>query len=171
MSEMTEKNEITFERGDLDPSTGAQWVYVPRHVAHGHRLGRVGGLMWGAILYYLSVALFSLAALLGYYPIENFFGVLIHGVLVILTVLILLGFAIRGQATIMFAAVHFAASVALALTGPFTGVVAGGMSFLVMFYLLDSDRANLTFRHRYRSWPGENSAGRAPAQTHNAGES
>ncbi|MGB0967417.1 MAG: hypothetical protein ACPGUX_04475 [Halocynthiibacter sp.] len=168
---MTETHEITFERGNIDPTTGAQWVYVPRHVAHGHRLGRVGGLMWGAILYYLSVALFSAAALMGYYGIENFFGVLIHGALVILAVLILLGFAIRGQATIMFAAVHFAASVALALTGPFTGVLAGGMSFLVMFYLLDSDRANLTFRHRYRSWTVDNSAGRAPAQTHNAGES
>lgn len=159
MSEMTETNEITFERGNVDPTTGAQWVYVPRKVAHGHRLGRVGGLMWGAILYYIAEAAFSLSALMGYYPIENFFGTLIHGTLLTLTVLILIGFAVRGPLTITLAAGHFAASVVLALTGPFTGVLAGGMSFLVMFYLLDSDRANLTFRHRFRSWPGEKSAG------------
>ncbi|WP_156121705.1 hypothetical protein [Halocynthiibacter namhaensis] len=167
------QDKVEFQRGEMDALTGSQWVYVPRHVAHGHRLGRIGVIFYLIILYFLAEVVFHIVGLgqgLGgdwYYDVYRL-GT--HALMIVLSLLTIVGILMRAPATILFVVAHFCFSILLALTGPIFGVVVGAGSFLVLFYMMDSDRANLIFRHRYRSWVNETDAAGAAQTTRNAGE-
>lgn len=150
MDEFPEKGR--FEAGRADPVTGERWVYVSREMAHAHPKGRLG-----PALYLIILALVALSGL-------RFYAFTMAGSLAdfgaaLLLMLSALGLYLRAPVALFLVVALFAFS----LMRLFVGIGAldiTGLAFLfaqgaALVYLLTSERANLIYRHRYKSYPEE----------------
>lgn len=135
-----------------DEETGVTWVHVGREAAHGHPKGRPGGPMWLVIGYFALLALgWAYGLMAGQVPL----GMGLAGVLVpaALASGLFLRIPYAMPVTVVVAALtilyHLASIRYLNAVGMGNVVVL----ILIIFYLLEGDRPNLIYRHRYRSYP------------------
>ena len=159
MAKMPEEGR--FEYGKMDKQTGAQWVHVTPEMARAHPQGRLNLALW------LIVMVF---ALIGFTFIYGFFvagGVtsLIQGLLALFTAITL---AMRAPIAVMLAAAQIFLNILLQLLGgtlkdlsnmsPEYGILTLVIlifSGLSLFYLIEGERPNLIYRHRFRSFRGK----------------
>jgi hypothetical protein len=136
----------TFVPGKTDPMTGARWVNVSPQMARAHPKGRLGPVLW------LIVAFF-----------------VVSGVQ-----LLWVGITAEGWVSVVIGMTSFLAGAMLALRAPWAVVMTGillillilsfvlmsttppvaelVLAILALSYLLEADRPNLIYRHRFRSY-------------------
>lgn len=128
------------------------WVYVPPDQARAHPKGKLNLILWLIVGYFIAVGLlrFYLTLQAGFTPLEA----LLNGIWPVLTGL---GLAIRMPYAILMASVATGLTVYALLRG--VGVDGTGIVLLetvanvgILFYLVDGDRPNFIYRHRYRKY-------------------
>lgn len=146
---MTERPE------ERDPYSGLKWVYVTRDEVIGHPKGRLNLVLWLIAAFLIGSGLVKLwvFATSGA-PLAM---VLLSGLAPLLTGL---GLALRAPyaivAAIIMAAITLFSTMRAMGEGQsilflFDALVALG----IIFYLLDGDRPNFIYRHRYRKYSEE----------------
>lgn len=141
------------KRGDF--YSGIPWVNVTAQEAHAHPLGKLGPIEWAIALYFIALATLKVGLTLAYgFGFGNAF---LNG---IWPFLVGLGLALRVPWAVIMALIS-AALTAYALV---RGLGGGGSlitlfemiaSVGILFYLIDADRPNLIYRHRYRKYSVE----------------
>lgn len=135
--------------------SGIPWVNVTAKEAHAHPLGKLGPIEWAIALYFLAIAILKFWLVLSY---DFGFGAAVLNS--IWPLLVGLGLALRVPWAVIMAMVS-AALTAYALV---RGLGGGGnlitlfemiASVGILFYLVDADRPNLIYRHRYRKYSVE----------------
>lgn len=150
MNEMPENGK--FEYGPRDPVTGERWVYVSREMAHAHPKGKLGPVLYMIVLYLVAVAGVRVYEFVqfGFEPLFLFLSILPMLAAVglyfripfaLVLVVLILGFGVIGLVTRIETLTIFG-----------LGQLAVWMA--ILFYLLTDARANLIYRHRYRSLKG-----------------
>lgn len=144
--------EGRFEAGRADPVTGERWVHVSREMAHAHPKGQLGPVLYGIV-----IALVAFSAL-------RFYAFTVAGSLAdfgaaLLYMLGALGLYLRAPFALFLVAALFAFSLMRLFVG-IGGLNIVGLGVLLaqgaaLVYLITSERANLIYRHRYRSYPKE----------------
>ena len=135
--------------------SGIPWVNVTAQEAHAHPLGKLGPIEWTIAIYFIAISIlkFWLAFDYGYG-----FGVAFLNS--IWPFLVGLGLAFRVPWSVIMAMV----STALTAYALVRGLGGGGdlitlfemiASVGILFYLIDADRPNLIYRHRYRKYSVE----------------
>jgi hypothetical protein len=143
---MTDKKK----RGDF--YSGIPWVSVSPEQARDHPKGALGPLLWVIVAYFISIAVLRLTLSLYYGA-----GPMIALFNFIFPFLVGLGLAFRSPWAVIFAAISAGLTVFSLLRG------LGGDGNLItlfetlanvgiLFYLVDADRPNLIYRHRYRKY-------------------
>lgn len=137
---------------ERDAYSGLTWVYVSPEEVRGHPKGRLNPVLWAIVAFLVGSGLLKLVVFLGAGVSPGM--ALISGLLPFLTGL---GLAFRLPFALVAAIVM--AGVTLYTT---VGAMGGGQSgwFLldslvaagIIFYLLDADRPNFIYRHRYRKY-------------------
>lgn len=131
--------------------SGIPWVYVTGEQARSLQKGRLNLTLWVIVGYFIAVAA------LGFWLVLTFDAglgtALLYGVLPLLTGL---GLAFRMPWSIVLAMIVTGLSAYALIRG------LGGNSILalvqtianigILFYLVDGDRPNLIYRHRYRKY-------------------
>ena len=158
---MTEKKTILTEPGAM----GRHWVYLTAQEAHGHPKGGPGPVEYGMALWFSLIAAFEAVVNIGYGqfgPVQLVFtglmllcavGLIIRAPWALVLAVLL---AVRG----MFGFVQligggaFEVPPVLALYGVVNAIIGIG----IVFYLIEGDRPNLIYRHRYRSYRAERQA-------------
>jgi hypothetical protein len=158
---MSDDRETVRTVGDAN---GAQWVHVPRAEAHAHPRGRPGLLLWLVAAWFaasggLEVALVLAAG-----------APLVSGALGALSLVAAAGLILRVPWAYVLAVLlpaRFVIGFVQAIGGGAVGLtgapevdqvfvlVQAVVSVLVVFYLLEGERPNLIYRHRYRSYEAE----------------
>jgi len=152
---MTDPSRSRDERADK--MTGIPWVYVGRAAAHAHPKGQLGPLEWAIAVFMILVGLGKIWALLA-----DGSGVPMALGVAIWPVLAGVGLIIR----IPWALVLTVISAGLTLLQLFRGLKGGIVGDMVawiylaemliftgiLFYLMDGERPNLIYRHRYRKY-------------------
>ena len=137
---------------ERDAYSGLSWVYVDPQQVRDHPKGRLNAILWGIVLFLVGSGLLKLVVFLNAGAALSM--ALLSGLLPVLTGL---GLALR---------VPFALVVAIIMAGITLYSTVGAMGsdqsiwFLVdslvaagiIFYLLDGDRPNFIYRHRYRKY-------------------
>lgn len=138
------------KRGDF--YSGIPWVYVAPDQARAHPKGQLGPVLWAIVAYFIAIAILKTVLTLNYglgYGVAAFNGgwPLIVG----------LGLAFR----IPWAIILSAVSAGLTVYALVRGLGGDGSLFTlfelianvgILFYLIDADRPNLIYRHRYRKY-------------------
>jgi len=134
--------------------SGIPWVYVTGEQARNLPKGRLNPTLWLIVGYFILVA--ALGFWLAFYYRAGLGTALVYGVLPLLTGL---GLAFRIPWSVVMAMIV----TGLSAYGLIRGL--GGNSVLallqtianmgILFYLVDGDRPNLIYRHRYRKYSVE----------------
>lgn len=137
---------------ERDAYSGLTWVYVSPDVVRGHPKGRLDAILWAIVIFLMGSGLLKLVVLTG--AGASILGALLSGLLPFLTGL---GLALRLPYALVVAIVM--AGVTLYTTVRTMGtdqsvwfLVDGLVSVGIIFYLLDGDRPNFIYRHRYRKY-------------------
>jgi hypothetical protein len=139
-----------FEERDV--YSGLSWVYVEPNVVREHPKGKLNPILWAIVLFLVGSGILKLVVFLNAGAAPSM--ALLSGLLPVLTGL---GLALR---------VPFALVIAIIMAGITLYSTAGAMGsdqsiwFLfdslvaagIIFYLLDGDRPNFIYRHRYRKY-------------------
>lgn len=156
MAKMPEEGR--FEYGKMDKNTGAQWVHVTPEMARAHPQGRLNALLWGI------VAVFAALGAVKVYLFLTFGGTLLLsiGLVELLTALML---GLRAPWGVWLAGAQLLMSVfGLVTGGTFADLQMAGSAVaiatlayfvfaaLTLFYLIEGERPNLIYRHRFRSY-------------------
>ena len=157
--EFPEKGQ--FERGRTDPTSGGTWVYVSRAMAHAHPMGQLNWVLYVIVLYMavLAASKVSMALQTG--------GGWVLWAAALLNLLTAFGLYFRVPWALILALLQIVFPIIVfvtALSNAAIGFLIAELVFLIFafFYLIDSDRANLVYRYRYRAFgplPGEDDAG------------
>ncbi|WP_438992365.1 hypothetical protein [Lentibacter sp.] len=150
MSDMPETGQ--FDYGARDPVTGERWVYVSREMAQAHPKGRLGAVLYAIVLYLVAVAG------LRFYEFIQFGYAPLYLLLSVVPMLGALGLYFRVPFAIALIVLLFAISGYQLVTAigslSALGLVQLLASGAIAVYLVTSARANLIYRHRYRSFKG-----------------
>ena len=145
MSKLPEEGR--FEYGKMDKQTGAQWVNVTPEMARGHPQGKLTIALWGIAAVFLAFGTLRIA-LNGAY-----LGDLLGGGLQVLTGIMLM---MRAPWAVLLAGAQLLLTIFGLVTSSFGGhwsdLAMLVFSFGALFYLVEGDRPNLIYRHRYRSY-------------------
>ncbi len=143
---MTKKKK----RGDF--YSGIPWVSVSPEQARAHPKGALGPLLWAIVVYFVAIA-----ALKFYLSISYGAGPTIAILNSVWPLLVGLGLAIRAPWAVIMAMISAALTVYALVRG-----LGGDGSLItlfetlanvgILFYLIDADRPNLIYRHRYRQY-------------------
>lgn len=150
MSQMPDEGK--FDYGARDPVTGERWVYVSREMARAHPKGQLGAVLYVIVLYLVAVAAlrFYEFTQLGYGPA--------YLLLSVVPMLGALGLYFRVPFAVVLIVLLFGMSGYQLITAIESlnaiGLVQLVASGAIAVYLLGSARANLIYRHRYRSLKG-----------------
>ncbi|MBT0956295.1 hypothetical protein IV417_02755 [Alphaproteobacteria bacterium KMM 3653] len=142
-----------FERGRVDVTTGAVWIYVSRAMAHGHPMGRLNWVLYLIIGYFAAGAAVKLSVWGQGGPALMFWGA-------ILGIMTAIGLALRVPWALILAVAQAGLSVAflafsLTAGGSLATLAEAVVGILIVMYLIDGQRPNLAYRYRYRSYQGE----------------
>ena len=150
MSQMPDEGQ--FHYGPRDPVTGARWVTVSAAMARAHPKGGLNLPIYLIVLY-----LVALAAVRFYEFTQLGFG-LSALVLSVVPMLGALGLYFRVPFAVVLIVLIFALSAYQLVTAIGSLNALGLLQVLAVgamaVYLLGSERANLIYRHRYRSFKG-----------------
>ena len=151
---MTNRTEKT------DPYSRIPWVYVTREQAHAHPKGRLGPLLYaiaaflilsGAVKLYVFLSAGAplwMVLMSGLLPIAAGLGLLARMPFALVLTILLAGltlfFAILGMRDLSEPGVSTVERVLPLIDA----LVSAG----ICFYLMDADRPNLIYRHRYRKY-------------------
>lgn len=143
--------EHKFEKGHKDPYSETRWVYVSREMAHGHPKGKLGVVLYAVVAVLILTGLYKIylvlsggeplwvAAIVGGIPVLAGLGLLIRMPWSIVLVVFMAGISLFG----------FINSV----DGTGVWVLVENVAALgLLFYLVEGERPNLIYRHRYRSY-------------------
>ncbi|MEM6275791.1 MAG: hypothetical protein AAF714_02495 [Pseudomonadota bacterium] len=141
---------------------GRHWVYLTPQEAHGHPKGGPGPLEYGMALWFSLIAAFEAVVNIGY----GQFGI-VQLVFTVLMLVCAVGLIIRAPWSFVLAVLlavremfgfvqligggAFEVPPVLALYGVVNAVIGIG----IVFYMIEGDRPNLIYRHRYRSYRAE----------------
>lgn len=146
--------EGVFTPGGRDPVTGAQWIHVTPGMARNHPQGRLNLILWAIVGYYLAMAGLRVEQAVEWGGVPS-------GAFVLATLMPLLcaaGLAFRVPWAVLIVTALSALSVLSNLSVIGAGnpavVVEIIVTVLIILYLLEGDRPNLIYRHRYRSYRG-----------------
>jgi hypothetical protein len=132
---------------------GPAWVYVDQPAALGHPKGNLGVALYGVALWLALTAAFETSLIWAGAPTWwAAFGLL--GLFAAFGIVTRVPWSL--VLTILLAArqiVGFFRDVEAGL--PFVFLIQACIAFLVVFYLLEGDRPNLIYRHRYRKYSAE----------------
>lgn len=143
---------MTDKPTKADFYSGIPWVYVTQQQAHAHPKGKLGAVLWLIVAYFIAIA-----GLKFYLSISVGAGIgfaILTGLWPLLTGL---GLALRVPWAIIMAVVSAGLTVYALLRG-FSGdgsvitLFETIASIGILFYLIDGDRPNLVYRHRYRKY-------------------
>ncbi|MEJ6639466.1 MAG: hypothetical protein QNL58_03850 [Octadecabacter sp.] len=132
--------------------SGIPWEHVTRAQAHSLPQGMLGLILWGAVIYFIGIGI------LKFYLTLNFGASVGVAVLnSIWPILTGLGLAFRVPWAVIMAMISAALTVYALIRG-----LGGDGSLItlaevlinvgILFYLIDGDRPNLIYRHRYRKY-------------------
>jgi hypothetical protein len=135
--------------------SGIPWVNVTAQEARAHPLGKLGPIEWVIVAYFIGISI------LKFWIAHDFrLGLQVAVLNSIWPFLVGLGLALRVPWAVIMAMIS-AALTAYALV---RGLGGGGdlitlfemiASVGILFYLIDADRPNLIYRHRYRKYSVE----------------
>ncbi|MBU2993825.1 hypothetical protein Q4555_11680 [Octadecabacter sp. 1_MG-2023] len=142
--------------------SGIPWVYVPPEQARAHPKGQLNWIMWLISLYFIGIGLFKI-----YWIITSGYGIgtaFLNGTWPVLTGV---GLMLRFPYAVMMAVITAGFSAFTLLrgigdTGTVLILMQALIAFGILFYLIDGDRPNFIYRHRYRKYSAAND-GSAPA--------
>lgn len=143
---------MTKRLEERDAYSGLTWVYVAARDVRGHPKGRLNAALWAIVLFLVGTGLLKLAVFVN--AGASLSMAALSGLFPVLTGV---GLALR---------VPFALVIAIIMAGITLYTTVGAMGsdqsiwFLVdslvavgiIFYLLDGDRPNFIYRHRYRKY-------------------
>ncbi len=140
------------QRGDF--YTGIPWVYVTGDQARNHPKGHLNLILWAVVAYFLGIAALKFG-----WVISAGGGIGIALLNSIWPFLTGLGLAFRVPWAVIMASVAAGLTVWALLRGfgdgslgPLAETIA---NVGILFYLIDGDRPNLIYRHRYRKYSVE----------------
>lgn len=145
---MTQKQRYEFY-------SGLPWEYVTREQAHGHPMGKLGVVLWAIVVYFIGIGVLKM-----YFVISFGGGIgvaLLNGLWPLLTGL---GLAFRVPWSVIMAMISaglttYALVRGLGGDGSIIVLLETLASVGILFYLLEGDRPNLIYRHRYRKYSVE----------------
>lgn len=143
--------EGRFERGKMDRLTGAQWVHVTPEMARAHPQGNLSPMLWIIVIIFVGAAGFQLWETLGGVGRFSWVGVLLKLCTAILLVLRAPYALVLAMVQLIFSVFTLATFLADGIS-PFAIVELIFVVFAVS-YLMEGDRPNLIYRHRFRSYP------------------
>lgn len=144
----------TSKRGDY--YSGIPWVYVEPEKARAHPKGKLNAVMWLIVAYFLAVAVLKV-----YLSFRYGAGFAVAFLNAIWPLLAGLGLALRVPWSIVMAMVSAGLTIYALLQGvegpnPLLTLGQTIINVGILFYLIDGDRPNLIYRHRYRKYSVEN---------------
>ncbi len=138
------------KRGDF--YSGIPWVYVTPDQARGHPKGQLGPALWAIVAYFIIAAIVKTILSINY-------GLGVSGAAVngLWPLIVGLGLALRIPWAVIFAAISAGLTVyalvrGLGGDGSLVTLLELVINIGVLFYLIDADRPNLIYRHRYRKY-------------------
>ena len=139
-----------FETGTQDRLTGATWVHVAPELARNHAQGKLNALLWAIVVAIAIGGGSKIAAFTAGGALFWLFG----GLFQLLTAWLL---AIRAPwAVVIVGAQLIISLISLAISlqesVSLFKMIELGFSIAVLSYLIEGDRPNLIYRHRYRSF-------------------
>ncbi len=135
-----------------DHYTGIPWVSVTPQEVRGHPKGQLTPLLWLIGLFFIGSALLKIwllaqgglglggAVLSGLFPLLTGIGLLMRAPWALILAVLSAGFSLFGLVR------GFGTDTSLIYLGE-TIIMAG-----ILFYLMDGDRPNFIYRHRYRKY-------------------
>ncbi|AGI67723.1 hypothetical protein OAN307_c20910 [Octadecabacter antarcticus 307] len=138
------------KRGDF--YSGIPWVPVSPEQARAHSKGALGPLLWAIVVYFIAIAVLRL-----YLSLTYGLGPTTAILNSIWPLLVGLGLAIRAPWAVIMAAISaaltiFALARGLGNDGNLITLFETLANVGILFYLVDADRPNLIYRHRYRKY-------------------
>lgn len=136
-----------FRVGKPDNATDARWIYVTPEMALAHPKGRLGPLLWALVAFNLLMGVVRVYQGVTITPLALIFGV------VNLTVALLL--SIRSPWALPAVFVQVIGGILAAffiVLGPVDVVIRAALGIGLLVYLVDGDRPNLIYRHRFRAY-------------------
>lgn len=152
---MTDRDPARDERADK--MTGIPWVYVGRAAAHAHPKGQLGPVEW-------AIAVFMILAGLGkiWAYLADGTGLLPALGIAIWPVLAGIGLIARVPWALVMTVVSAGITLLLMFRGLKGGMAGDAVAWIylvemliftgIIFYLMDGERPNLIYRHRYRKY-------------------
>ena len=135
--------------------SGIPWVYVPPEQARAHPKGKLNLILWMIAAYFVAIGLLKFALAFSYGASVSV--AFLNGIWPLLTGV---GLALRVPWSILMACVAAGLTVYALLRG-----IGGDGSVVILlesvanagilFYLIDGDRPNFIYRHRYRKYSVE----------------
>lgn len=145
MSKLPEEGR--FEYGKMDKQTGAQWVNVTPEMARNHPQGKLTIALRGIAAVFLAFGTLRIALNGAYW------GDLLGGGLQMLTGIMLM---MRAPWAVLLAGAQLLLTIFGLVTSGFgdhwSDLAMLVFSFGALFYLVEGDRPNLIYRHRYRTF-------------------
>ena len=139
--------EGRFEYGKMDQQTGAQWVNVTPEMARAHPQGKLNLALWCIAAVFVAFGILRIASAV----LDG--GGLFAGCLQVFTGVLL---AMRAPWAVLIAGAQMLLTIFSLVTGGFgdhwIGLALLMFSFGALFYLIEGERPNLIYRHRYRSY-------------------
>ncbi|MEJ6401618.1 hypothetical protein [Yoonia sp. 2307UL14-13] len=136
-----------FRVGKPDNATDARWIYVTPEMALAHPKGQLGLLLWALVAFNLLMGVVRVYQGVTITPLALIFGV------ANLTVALLL--AIRSPWALPAVFVQVIGGILAAffiVLGPVDVVIRAALGIGLLVYLVDGDRPNLIYRHRFRAY-------------------
>ncbi|MDE0968616.1 MAG: hypothetical protein OSA51_04335 [Octadecabacter sp.] len=138
------------KRGDY--YSGIPWVFVTPEQARAHPKGVLGFWLWVIVVYFIATAFLKFYLSLNYNE-----GLTIAILNSVWPLFVGFGLAIRAPWAVIMAAISAALTVfalvrGLGGNGSLITLFETLMNVGILFYLVDSDRPNLIYRHRYRKY-------------------
>lgn len=138
--------------------SGLPWVYIEPEQARSLSMGKLGVVLWLIVAYFITAAVLK-----AYWVWDAGLGfgfIVLNAIWPLLTGL---GLAFRVPWAVMMAIVSTALTVFMivqGLGGPTDLILLAEMVINVaaLFYLMDADRPNLIYRHRYRQYSVDRAA-------------
>ena len=135
--------------------SGIPWVYVSPEQARGHPKGQLNLILWLIVAYFVVIGFVKMGFMLAFGA-----GVLAAFLSGIWPLLTGLGLAMRVPWSIFMASVSAGLTVYALLRGfgsdgSFVIMLETVANAGILFYLIDGDRPNFIYRHRYRKYSAE----------------
>ena len=138
-----------------DAYTGIPWVYIDPDQARALPQGKLGLVLWLIVVYFVAIAVLkfgwviSLGAGLGIAVLNSIWPLLAGA-----------GLALRSPWSMVMAMIASAVTVLALARGLGEGsslinLLETILNIGILFYLIDGDRPNLIYRHRYRKYSVE----------------